>query len=551
MGARQQLSELQRSLYKKAFAEAKTLSANGAPTILNYSEKYAASLPDTFEHSDLDALLAAMARHRFVLYGDFHTLKQSQRGLLRLLKEFHARHPERPIILVLEMFKAKDQAHVDAYLNGELEEADFLRAIAYQNNWSFPWPPYRAILEEAQSQGFRVVGINTEGAGQDSLPKRDQFAARLMMNEARANEDALIVCLVGEYHLADEHLPKYLATESSVFHGRSSTLRIFTNVDQYAFKDQEDHALPTSEYLRLGERDFCILNCPPWIKWQSYVMWEEMRHADTWLEDDEDEASWYTEDTFDVDSQVLALAEHLAAFLDLKLERSALTHFTLHVEPGQKAMDDLRRKHRLSPREIDLIGERLTLDGHFFIKEGGTLLISDLSLNSLGYTCGQLVAAILRDKATASAGDEEDKFCRRVISAAAGMVASKILNPRRKGPDIWSVRRFVHDSRKKRLVGRAHTKRETAKAVLAFHEWVAEGHVTRDKADRHIPRAILHADHLGYEDVSRSLGNVLGFTLYARVMSNQVQPDVMRRLFKASRKASKQDLWDLYLAIMH
>ena len=45
-------------------------------------------------------------KRRFLLYGDFHTLKQSQRGLIRLLKAYSSLYRERPIILALEMFKA-------------------------------------------------------------------------------------------------------------------------------------------------------------------------------------------------------------------------------------------------------------------------------------------------------------------------------------------------------------------------------------------------------------------------------------------------------------
>ena len=81
-----QLRQLQHSLYEKAYKEAHSIVAGNSRTILAYSEKFQKSLPVRCARATQADLLSALKQHRFVLYGDFHTLRQSQRGLLRLLR---------------------------------------------------------------------------------------------------------------------------------------------------------------------------------------------------------------------------------------------------------------------------------------------------------------------------------------------------------------------------------------------------------------------------------------------------------------------------------
>src|SRR5262245_60953631 len=83
-----QLKQLQRTLYDKAYKEAHSIVVGSSRTILAYSAKFERSLPRRFTKTTQATLLNNMRRHRYVLYGDFHTLRQSQRGLLRLLRAY-------------------------------------------------------------------------------------------------------------------------------------------------------------------------------------------------------------------------------------------------------------------------------------------------------------------------------------------------------------------------------------------------------------------------------------------------------------------------------
>src|SRR5690606_7105112 len=107
--ALEQLRQLQQELYDKAYNEARSVVVGTSRTILAYSAKFEASLPEHVERSALASVLETLRRKQFLLYGDFHTLRQSQRGFLRIMRSYQERLRDRKIVVALEMFKARDQ----------------------------------------------------------------------------------------------------------------------------------------------------------------------------------------------------------------------------------------------------------------------------------------------------------------------------------------------------------------------------------------------------------------------------------------------------------
>lgn len=527
--AQQQLNALQRSLYEKAVDEAKQLASIGAPTILNYSEKYLQSLPKAFDVCKQDEVIAALAEHQIALYGDFHTLRQSQRGLVRLLRGFREKNPARRVVLAMEMFKTKDQKLLDSFLEGRMKEERFLEKISYETDWSFPWNNYRMLIDYAQDHNIEVIGINTDNAGKDALSARDTFAADILHKVVKNDPDCLVICLIGEYHLADPHLPQCLKECFLSSGDRLRLMRVFTNVDQYYFKNEVIQSYETSEYLRLRSSDFCILNVPPWIKWQSYVIWEETRGIDQHsLDDWEDrDVALYTEDSFDIDSQALELLKTLGHFLDLSLQTSALTGFSVQLNPDEGVLRHYIRKYRVPSKDLYTHSHRLTVDGLSFLSPAGIMFLRDLSLNSLAEICGQYLAATAwRDH---KAMDEIQAFHRRVIQFAGGVIGAKILNPRRKNRDLWDYRKFLHQTKGKRLIGSARLKREAVRWLFRYAEKVRQA----DKMPLS-PRwlqTIAHWDEQGFYEISRTIGEVLGHEIYYHVLQQKIPADALREIF--------------------
>jgi uncharacterized iron-regulated protein len=105
--------------------------------------------------SDFESLAAAVATSDIAFLGEQHDDAGTHRMELALLEAVARRN--RPVILSLEMFERDVQPALDAYLDGTMSEAAFLRV-------SRPWPnyasDYRPLVEFARAHGWRVVAAD-------------------------------------------------------------------------------------------------------------------------------------------------------------------------------------------------------------------------------------------------------------------------------------------------------------------------------------------------------------------------------------------------------
>ena len=537
--ALKQLEILQRSLYEKAFEEARSLVAGTSKTILAYSAEFEKTLPRRITRSTQSEILEQMRQKRFILYGDFHTLRQSQRGLLRLIRAYVEKYRTSKIVLALEMFKAKDQAALDAYLAEELEESDFFTHISYHSEWGFPWQNFRMILDYAKQKGMRVIGINSDNAGRDSLTERDQFASEILAKAALVYPDHKIVCLIGEYHLADKHLPMALKCELKRQRIPASVLRILNNIDEYYFKIQgdESHHHASTEFLKLKKELYCIMNSPPWMKWKSFSMWEDLRswsmlssNGDDFENDHDYEIAY--DDSFDIDFQFLHFIRSIAEFIGVSLDASDIETFHVHYSPEGDFFDLLTKEEQLSEEKAYLITERASFDGVYFLPKSKKILITYISINNLAEAAGQFLHSHLSG-ANEDTGDTYTDFYRRIIKSAAGMVGSKILNPRRKCWEISDATRFLKRHKGERLEGAAETRRRVARAAITFNTWMSRRLARRSNPTFVTPlESFLEVDESSHYALSRHLGQILGINIYRRVITNKDPPGRIRRLFK-------------------
>ncbi len=553
-----QLRQLQQTLYEKAYQEAHSIVAGTSRTILAYSVKFQRSLPKKFRRTTQAELNEAVKKRRIVLYGDFHTLRQSQRGLLRVVRNYTERQKNNKVVIALEMFKAIDQDFIDGYLAGKIPEQQFLDSVNYANEWGFPWPNFKMILDHAKARKLPVIGINTENAGKDSLASRDRYAANCLADAAEKYPDHKIFCLIGEYHLADQHLPKALASELKRRKKKNDVLRILNNVDQYYFELQKHPASHSStDVLRMRPDFFCIMNSPPWMKWQSFSFWEELRHtgavqvAESENDFDPDpDLDFHADDSFDVDYQFLQFVKNLAGFLNLKIEDSTLESFHILYSPDGDFFQDLSQDEDMAKGDAGRMIARSGVDGVFFVSKSKTILLTYVSINNLAEAAGQYLHTLLTGLDDLQTGDAED-FYRRVMKGAVGMIASKILNPRRKCMELHHFRQFIKRQKGKKLRGPAELKNKTAEAVLRFDKWLTTRLEGRDDVPPFaLPqKALVELDRKTNYELSRDIGQMLGFNLYKKVIANKEPASTIRRLFK--RQINDTDvLWaevvDLY-----
>ncbi len=122
--------------------------------------------------------LARLETVRFVLVGEHHTDPADHAAQLAVIQALHS--SGRKVAIGLEMFRKQDQAALDRWVAGEIDEAAF--QPIYLDNWNFDWQLYRPIFEYARRYRLPMVGLNVPGEvtrqvayhGFDSLSERQR-----------------------------------------------------------------------------------------------------------------------------------------------------------------------------------------------------------------------------------------------------------------------------------------------------------------------------------------------------------------------------------------
>jgi uncharacterized iron-regulated protein len=107
----------------------------------------------TFE-AFIDELLDARA----IYVGERHDSPADHRAQLAIVAALHARDPA--LAIGLEMFDARAQDALDAYVTSAIDEATFLEQSDYAERWGFDYAQLRPVMEWAREHRVRVVALN-------------------------------------------------------------------------------------------------------------------------------------------------------------------------------------------------------------------------------------------------------------------------------------------------------------------------------------------------------------------------------------------------------
>lgn len=507
------LGILHRDLYKHALEEAAAYFNHYDEHIQTYAMTFQKWLPETFTSCDRGKLLKECEKSDIVLFGDFHTLRQTQRALSRTLFQMQHIYPQRGLVLALECFQSKDQKLIDQFMQDEISEETFLKAISYENTWGFPWPHFHKLLLTSKALKIKVYGINAEYK-EKSLDKRDKHMSRCLNRILKNHSNHTVFTLVGEFHLAPSHLPKHLQSSSSK-NTNCKITNIVTNIDKYYFKLRTNQKTHGSEYLWLNDNTYCIINTPPWIKWKSFTMFEEMRGvidtiSDEFTDHDEmdEENELFTEITFDVESNILKIIEIVTKFLHILMDKSTWRQLeNFHVV----YLNDLetyfqQNRIKLPEKSEREIFEKCQKEGVYYLKDHHLIILTDLNSNHLAEAAGQHIFHVFGE--INGRVERNSKFIDDVISYAAGLFASKVINPKRGFMILPNFKGYLNLNREKKLKGKAKEKRLIAKAVIKIEQYLAQD------TGLSFPPSVQYADRVTFGGVTRGIGQIIGYNLF-------------------------------------
>lgn len=427
------LQSLQRTLCDDAMNSARIHGVESLSHIRDYAEQFQQTIPAESQLCEFSDLLAQISKSDIVLFGDFHTFEQNQRGLINLLKAFRSSYPDCRFVLGLEMFAESDQVFIDQYLDGHISEASFIDNIRYQDTWGFPWQNYRGVLHFAKSGNIPVFGVNTFANGKENrLRERDQSVARCLNSIRNQYPGAIVICLIGEYHLANNHLPRELQKQKLGQNVRIT--RIVSNLEKCFFSKEDNAIIEEQQCLRLSDDMFCILDSCPWIKWQSLVDWEDNKLH---LFNHDQGAEIERDDEIDVDSRFLSLLNRVAELLDLNLSKNDLHNFYIYQSMENFEAHLSRLLHsdsRLAANYANTtwLALKLMIAKHiegYPVCVGRNLFIKNAHVMALARACGYFLMA-RNYRLTLWLEEGVDGLCFRIVQNALGAVSLKILNPK-------------------------------------------------------------------------------------------------------------------------
>lgn len=430
---RRALLRLQRGVHRRLQAEVRAFTGGNSPAIERYYREYTREFKRYQSVSSYGELHQTLLDSDLVLIGDYHTLRQSQQAALRLLQRAAA--DSRPACLGVEMILAEHQECLDSYMAGTLSDGDFLRAVQYHRTWNFDWENYRPLFAEARRLGVRVLGINHPARGPRSrIQERDGRIAESLGAILQARPEARLLVLIGDLHLASNHLPRALDRRLGLLGLQPRRLLVYQNSDTLYWSLAERGSEVETQVVRLGRGRYCVMEVPPYVKLQSYLSWEQAleRCGDgAGRPDDWPEPSC---------ANVLAhLVAQMCQFLELPLVEAGCEVFTSLDESFFEA---LHAASVLGEERVRQIHLNAFANRSCCVPELDLVYLPYFSVNHAAEEAMHVVMAKL-DGAMRAERDAYEDFYAHVLWAGLGYVGSKIVNSRRRASTEADFRNFL------------------------------------------------------------------------------------------------------------
>jgi hypothetical protein len=432
---KKKVKELQVRLQQEVMHDSQTLATIHNEKLFAPQKAFEKSINRPFRYVGAEDVIHSINKCRVLLFGDFHTFKQSQRGFLRIIKSFVSRSGARRVALALECIQSKHQKSVDQFLSGRLDEAGLFAALQFDRTWGFEWPNFLALLSFARERRLPVIGINTESSLQDSLETRDRHMAGVLSGFLKENDKYRILCLVGEYHLAATALPAALENFTSILSRDITT--VFCNLDIVFHSCPEILSSATTAYVRFDERNFCVVNSSPWTKWLSAQIWEEQRKSlPKRAYEHEDELY----DEFDWDHFFLKIMRDVVDFSQLSHAEFLLDHFILIDASRRTDWCHFAKKMEIPYEQLVLWLEAGRLQGVVVSTDPNFIIFNNLTPNSIVQGAAEYIYRKTA-KLHISAPTDESAVWTRVFSQIFAIFISKSFNPKRKTLNLSTARR--------------------------------------------------------------------------------------------------------------
>lgn len=493
VSARDQLLKMQRNILRQLKQSVGKLQGELPPQVAKYYSEYEQELKSYREISSKSALLEAIQKVDIVFGADFHAYGQSQRTHLRLLRDLV--RDDRPVILALEAINSRHQAHIERFLAGETTDHEFLSKIRYQRTWGFPWENYSVLFEFARRHDLLVYGINKNYSHKVvKLKDRDRHSGAEIAKIRKKHPDSLIYVIYGDSHLASSHLPRV----TKRFLGKRDKARfltVFQNPDELYWKLAKKRLEEKVDVLKLKKDVYCVVNSPPWIKWQAYLVFLEKE-----LDLELDETSQPVD--HDAIYQYVQMIKRL-----WKVDGRFQDFHVFSMGDGQFAR--FIGKH-LASKDMAYVDKLLAQDRSFFLPRVNVWYLIAPTVNHIAALAGQYIHSVVSGQKLVERKYPRD-FLSSIWNEAIGFFASKMLNPHRR---FKSVRDLP---------------RHSLTTLLVLQQQLLEQAAIRTQKSKFLLSLKGKPSTNQFVEASRILGAILGHRIYVAFQGGEISVDTLHR----------------------
>jgi len=148
------------------------------------------------ELKTLTQAIEGVADRKIVYVGEYHDKNSHHAVQLEVIKNLHRKNPK--LAVGMEMFQRPYQGVIDDYINGRIEEREFLKKSEYFERWGFDYNLYKPIIDFARAAKIPVVALNIrreivdkvgkEGLDSLSSDEKKEIPAQLDFSDAAYRE---------------------------------------------------------------------------------------------------------------------------------------------------------------------------------------------------------------------------------------------------------------------------------------------------------------------------------------------------------------------------
>ena len=479
MTARIKLLKCQKLLNRQIQRSAKLYVGNPPPFIRKYSSEYEKELKRHKKLVNKNRLLDEVLNSQLVLCGDYHTLSQAQRTVIRILRDILPRlkKEKKTIYLALEIFKASDSIRIQQLLKKEISEDTFLKAISFDKR-GFNWENYSPLIELARQWQISVVGLSPDN--ERSLQSRDQYGAELLANWSAQSPEAFVIAMMGDLHLASNHLPGALKLALAKKAIKRKTLVVHQNHDPLYWKIAKTPISEKGGILELKKGVYCIFNTPPWLKLKSHL-------NDVGSENEP------------ID-EIQECVKGISYFLGISRKRLG--------------------------RGEDVHISQTDEEPSFFLPSNRTFYLHQPNLNQLASLASQYVHSKLSDyKEEPPFGSSG--FYVTIWREALGYYGSKIINPNRKCVGVNDLAFSKEPSHQLAFEHLSLERQYFKKGLAEFPDFCAERRLNSSSVS----------------ELAQVLGKILGEALFEMTLNNRISISTVRELFENRFEEDGQKLY--------